>query len=116
MGCTRTVIEPSDNLFAPGEPAAKEKPTKPRQPNPLFDAIVAACGWTGQLHSENAKLIGKTLKLITEASPHVTAAEIAVRAANYRRKMPGMQLTPTAFSKHWPSLATASNEVIRTAF
>lgn len=113
---TETSAETTSDIFAPGEPAAEKPQPTHRKPNPLFDALVAACGWADQLHSANSKRIGRAIKLLSEATPGLTPAEIHARAANYRRQMPGMQITPEALAKHWPALSLPATERIRVGF
>ena len=45
--------------------------------------------------------VAKALREIKGATPDVTPAEIARRAANYRRHFDGAALTATALASHW---------------
>lgn len=89
---------------AVGGPEAKPDPCpkKPRERNPLIDAIAAVDG------SDPAQVTGKAwggiaaaLNEIREVCPQVTPEEIRRRAAHYRQHMPGAMLTPHALAKHW---------------
>jgi hypothetical protein len=82
--------------------AAKRSGSKPRKPNPLFDALAQACGMTGTLNSIEGGRVGVALKAIRESMPDVTPEEIRRRAGNYSAVMPPKStLTPTALAANW---------------
>lgn len=76
---------------------------KPRERNPLFDALARATGSDpGQLTKAAARSCAVALAEIRKACPGLTPDEIQRRAANYRAHFRGAALTPPALAKHWP--------------
>jgi len=100
-----TLIEPTITK-APASPAhaADSKGTrKPRERDPIFDALAAAEGSSpAELTKRAAQAIGVAAAEIRKATPTVTPDEVDRRAANYHRVMPkGATLTAYALAKHW---------------
>lgn len=96
---TKNTIE-EDQLRTSGD-AAKGRPR-----NDLADAIAQVCGMdTTCMTSGEWKKVGVALADIKKAQPNVTAQDIAVHAANYRRAYQGAALTPFALSNHWGATA-----------
>jgi hypothetical protein len=78
-----------------------------RQANPLWDAVVAACGWQGERLTKSQQ--GKTAAAVKELRDiGATPDEVTRRAANYRNKYAGMDLTPNALAANWASLGTTA--------
>ena len=89
-------------------PASDEKPAapKPRQRDPLFDALAAVDGSSpAELTRGSARACGVALAEIRRVTPAVTPADVAARAANYRLHMPDCAISPSALSKHWAKCA-----------
>jgi hypothetical protein len=85
-----------------GKANADRTGSRPR--NELWDAVVQACGWDAEPMTKSQQ--GRTAAAVKElreigASPD----EIKRRAGYYRVKYPGMDLTPTALSANWASIA-----------
>jgi hypothetical protein len=78
-------------------------PPKARAPDPIWDAVTAACSIDTTQLTSTAR--GATNKAVAElravdASPD----QIRARAAAYRRTYPNAALTPSALVKHWGQL------------
>lgn len=74
----------------------------------LFDALCAVQGCNSTQMTRSMKgCIVESRKQIMEASPDVTGAEIARRAALYRRKHPTWPLTATSLCKYWSEFGPA---------
>ena len=87
------------------------KPSKPRERNPLLDALVALDGTDPTQATPPAW--GKAVKALADirtVSPDVTAAEIQRRATNYRLHYTTAAISPTALSGHWGLCNTAPNQ------
>jgi hypothetical protein len=70
--------------------------------NPLLDALVAVDDSDPTKATSSAfSSAAKALKEIKAVSPEVTPDEIARRAENYRKHMPGVTISPHALAKHW---------------
>jgi hypothetical protein len=83
---------------------------KDRPRNELWDAVVEACGWNGQALTKSQQ--GRTASAVKELSEiGAEPAEVRRRAANYRLKYPGMDVTPTALSANWASIASGPSGV-----
>jgi hypothetical protein len=92
---------PAASSPPPPTKAPKAEP-KPRERNPLFDALALAEGnQLDAITKPAASAIAVALSQIRKVSPDVTPAEIQRRADNYRASMPGATLTATALAKHW---------------
>ena len=75
-----------------------------RQRNELWDALTEECGWTDKLTKSQQGRVAAAVKELKEVD--ATADEVRKRAANYRRKYPGMDVTPTAIAANWSAIAT----------
>jgi len=78
---------------------------KPRPRNPLWDAMVQACGYDENLTKSQQGRIAAAVKELADIGTE--PAELLRRAAIYRIKYPGMDVTPTALSANWASIASA---------
>jgi hypothetical protein len=88
----------------------KRAVAQPRPRNELWDAVVEACGWNGQALTKSQQ--GRTASAVKELSEiGAEPAEVRRRAANYRLKYPGMDVTPTALSANWASIASGPSGV-----
>jgi len=88
-------------------PAPRPKSTRSHLDS-LFDALCAVQGCNGSQMTRSMKgCIVESRKQIMEASPDVTAEEIARRAALYRRKHPTWPLTATSLCKYWSEFGPA---------
>lgn len=107
LSAERTTREPNrEPKTEPKEELAKT-PAKPRPRDLVFETVAEVCGidWRNDLtpsaRGQLARAV-RDLKLVG-AEPD----EIRARSENYRRTYPGISLTPTALTKHWPQLARA---------
>lgn len=93
----------------PTKPTPKSSKTpKPRDRNPLFDALIEACGGNPrQMTKAEGKAAAVVLADILSSFPNVTAEEIRAKAENYRRRHRDWALTPRALCGHWSSLSGA---------
>jgi hypothetical protein len=98
--------------------STKQAQPNPTQPNPsqplraegrprneLWDALVEACGWDGQLTKSQQGRVAAAMKELADIG--ADPAEVLRRASHYRVKYPGMDVTPTAISANWASIAQA---------
>lgn len=95
--------------LAPQDEDAPKRKYKREHLDALFDALCAVQGCnTLQMTRSMKSCIAEARKQIMEASPDVTAEEIARRAALYRRKHPTWPLTATALTKYWSETGPAN--------
>lgn len=71
----------------------------------LWDALTAELGSPPATRSERGRW-NKAVKELREAG--ATPADVKSRCVVYRRRWPGVSLTPTALSSNWGSLAAAA--------
>jgi hypothetical protein len=71
-------------------------------PDPIWDALVAAFGYTPITRSERGKW-NRAAKDLRDAA--IDPADIAKRVAEYRRRWPGINCNPLALAAHWGELA-----------
>lgn len=100
---------------APGTDTAK--PARVRSPkqqalDAVWEALIDVCGIerppAGKVFPKQLKSrIGKARTEIVGDSEPPTAEEVVMRAAEYRSRFPGLDLTLEALAKHWPSLRPA---------
>ena len=76
-----------------------------RPRNKLWDAVVEACGWDGKLTKSQQGRVAAAVKELADIG--ADPAEVIRRAAIYRMKYQGMDVTPTALSANWASIAQA---------
>lgn len=89
-----------DHLRTCGD-AAKERPR-----NDLADALAQVCGMDlSCMTAAEWKRVGIALADIKKAQPNVTAQDIAIHAANYRKVFRDATMTPMALSNHWGATA-----------
>jgi hypothetical protein len=110
----QTKSEP-DPLFGAEQARAPEgssKPPalrKPRAPDPVWDAMVDACGLAGTSPTPGER--GKWNKAAKELrSAEATPEEIHRRAQTYRRRYPQTTITPLALSNNWATLGVNPSE------
>jgi hypothetical protein len=70
-------------------------------PDPIWDALVAAFGYTPITRSERGKW-NRAAKDLRDAN--VDPADIPKRVAEYRRRWPGINCNPLALAAHWGEL------------
>lgn len=79
-----------------------------RPRNLLWDSVIEACGWNGQPLTKSQQ--GRTAAAVKELNEvNATPEQVKQRAANYRKKYPGMDVTPTALAANWASIAATGN-------
>lgn len=79
-----------------------------RPRNVLWDSVIEACGWNGQPLTKSQQ--GRTAAAVKELNEvNATPEQVKQRAANYRKKYPGMDVTPTALAANWASIAGTGN-------
>lgn len=77
-----------------------------KKPDPLWDALIAACGiTTADITPSSRGGYNKALKEIRDAG--ATCEDISARARLHRAKWNGASLTPTSLAKHWAELGSA---------
>jgi biotin operon repressor len=75
----------------------------PLAPDPLFDAVTSECGIdVKEMTSSSRGAVNRSLKELREAG--ATPKMVRVRARRYRARHPDAALTPSALTKHWPTL------------
>lgn len=109
--------ESSKNLAAgaasPSPPENRKTKTapKPRERNPLWDALASVDGSNLDEMTRTARgRVGKALKDIKEVMPDVTAQEIKRRAAVYRAKHKDWPLTSSALAGRWAECGDQTTE------
>jgi biotin operon repressor len=94
---TVVVAEPEENRKE--EPIAAE----PRKRDELFEKIADVCGWELSNLTKSARgQLNKAAKELRDVG--ATADQVGGKAAAYKEKYPGIELTPTALIKHWAAL------------
>jgi uncharacterized protein YdaU (DUF1376 family) len=78
---------------------------KPREPNPLWDALCAAFRLNPVAKAERSR-VGRVVAALREKG--AAPGDIAERMADYRRSMPRAVCTPEALLKHWDQLAAGT--------
>lgn len=97
--------EPSLNHQNPLAPAPPTR--KPRRRDPIFDALVDACGLDpGELTKSARGALNAAVKQLRDVD--ATPDEIATRGRRYRKQWPDATLTPTALAKNYAQLGTAT--------
>jgi len=74
-----------------------------RPRNEIWDALTEECGWTEKLTKSQQGRVAAAVKELRDVG--ATPDEIRKRARNYRAKYPNMDITPTAISANWSSIA-----------
>lgn len=116
-------VEPSENrqlAAVPKPPLKKQARAKREYPqNPEFEALVEEC--TGEawadvkpwLTDTEAGEYGAALAELKGRPGGVTVQQIHDLAAAYRRKMPGMEVTPSALKKHAARVMSRGSPISR---
>ena len=79
---------------------SKDTPAKPREPNPIWDALVEVFG---EPSTDSARTLrGKVCSSLTRAG--ATPDEVLTRARSWPRHFESATLTETALEKHWDAL------------
>jgi hypothetical protein len=88
-----------------GQTLAAARPR--RQPDDVFDALLEVCDYdrTELTAPARGQLNTATRHLRTLPGGPPSADEIRLRARRYRQRWPGVELTATALTKHWPALS-----------
>lgn len=85
------------------EPCAEQARTQKRARDPLWDALIEACGFTHVTPTPPERgAWNKALKDIRAVG--ATPGLIHERARAYRKTWPNVRLTPSALARHWGSL------------
>jgi len=95
-----TSVSPKPSI----EPSLEPTPSAAKRIDPLWDAVIDACGLTGNglTKSERGRVASAVAELrAVGADP----AEVSVRAQAYRRKWPNVDLTATALAANWSMFA-----------
>jgi hypothetical protein len=77
---------------------------KVRARNELWDAVIEACGWNGQLTKSQQGRTAAAVKELRDIG--ATPDQVRQRTTVYRLKYPNMDVTPTAIAANWASLAS----------
>lgn len=76
---------------------------RPRESDPIWDALMGACGITPTEITSSARgAYNAAAKALRDVG--ATPAEISRRARDYRMRFPNAALTPTALAKQWAAL------------
>lgn len=92
-----------------------KKERKPRERNPIIDAIAAIDGPIDQVLPSKWSLYAKIAKEILSVCPGITTEEITRRVSRYRAIFPTAAVTSTAIASHWAKLSVATKEERREA-
>lgn len=97
--------DPISSLNSPeNSPSSGE--AKPRKRDPIFDALTEQCGIeVAQLTRSGRGPLNRAVKELRELD--ATPEAITAAAAEYRRRFPSVELTPSALAKHWATLVRA---------
>jgi hypothetical protein len=90
-------------------PQRQQGAGKDRPRNEMWDALVESCKWNGTLTKSQQGRVAAAMKELSEIG--ATPVEVRRRAVNYRLKYPGMDVTPTALSANWASIAAPPSGV-----
>jgi hypothetical protein len=86
------------------EPSLEPTPAAARKVDPLWDAVVDACGLSGSTLTKSER--GRVAVAVSELrAVGADPAEVSVRAQAYRRKWPNVDLTATALAANWSMFA-----------
>lgn len=81
----------------------------------LFDKIAEVCGYDTSTLTKSARgQLNKAVKELREVG--ADADQVGGKAAAYKEKYPGMDLTPTALIKHWAALYVRKVEPRQSAW
>lgn len=102
-------VDPPSSLTPKRQESAMESvgSDEPRK-DLLFEALAEVCGMSlGELTTSARGAMNRAAKELRDLS--ATPAEVERRAQAYRKKYPGIDLTPSALAKHWPALSANGN-------
>jgi len=89
------------------EAKASSGTAKPRKTDPIWDALMAACGVdTAQIPKSSRGAYNNAVKDLKEIG--ATPGQITLRGRRYQSKWPTASLTPTALVRRWPELDTGA--------
>lgn len=95
-----TPMSPEPSL----EPSLEPTPSAVRKIDPLWDAVVDACGLAGSTLTRSER--GRVAVAVSELrAVDAEPAEVSARAQAYRRKWPNVDLTATALAANWSMFA-----------
>ena len=88
------------------------RPSKARKPrvddhSELFSALVEVCGYTAPIPGPEGSKIGKCAKQLREIE--ATPDDVRARAKAYRKRWPGIDLTPTGLVSNWAQVTAKEN-------
>jgi hypothetical protein len=84
--------------------AAEPSPPKQREPDPLYTALVSACGWSyDEMTKRQRTACGVARSELVKVG--ATPDEVKARATVYVRKFPGVVITPSALASNWAGIA-----------
>lgn len=90
------------------EANASSGAAKPRKVDPIWDALMAACGIdTASITKSSRGAYNRAVADLRDAG--ATQGQVMVRARKYRERWPNTSLTPTALAKHWPELDASAS-------
>jgi len=93
-------------------PAEAPRKAKPRQRDPIWDALEHACQFSGtDLTPSEASDVGKTVRELKSVG--ATPADIADRASLFRQTYPQATLTHRALRNNWTSLETPESSATK---
>lgn len=107
--------EPSEGAWQatfhlPPSTTSAEPSSSPRKPDPLYDALVTACGMDyDEMTAKQRKSTGVARAEL--AKVHATAEQVTQRAEVYKRKYPRAALTPHALANNWAALKPATTPI-----
>jgi hypothetical protein len=89
------------------EAKASSGAAKPRKADPVWDALMAACGVdTAQIPKSSRGAYNTAVKDLKEIG--ATPGQITLRGRRYQAKWPTASITPTALVRRWPELDTGA--------
>lgn len=89
------------------EAKASSGAAKPRERDPIWDALMAACGVdTTQIPKSSRGAYNNAVKDLKAID--ATPGQITLRARRFQSKWPTASLTPTALVRRWPELDTGA--------
>jgi hypothetical protein len=104
-----TETETEKEAETEGAPRQNGDAKKTRKPDLLFEAIANACGieWKALTKNERGALNNAAAQL---RDINATPEDVQARAAKYRQKWPGIDLTPMALVNNWNTVIAAPEQ------
>jgi hypothetical protein len=96
--------QPNPTQPGPTQPDPEVIAVKERPRNDLWDAVIEACGWHGQLTKSQQGRTAAAVKELRDIG--ATPDQVKQRTIIYRLKYPKVDVTPNALAANWASLAT----------